>query len=125
MCLSTGGSFDRLKFDLADDSGRVFGQRERTFMKLIRPAFLQPLALARAVAQHQRALGLTSRELEVLDLVRTGMTNWEIAAKLFISATTVRSHLEKAFGKLGAHTRTEAISRLADIHAAHPRLTHS
>jgi DNA-binding CsgD family transcriptional regulator len=39
----------------------------------------------------------------------------EIATKLFVSSTTVRSHLENAFAKLGAHTRTEAVAHLARL----------
>jgi DNA-binding CsgD family transcriptional regulator len=66
----------------------------------------------------QRALGLTPRELEVLGFVREGMTNGEIATQLFVSPATVRSHLESAFAKIGAHTRTEAIARLSETGSA-------
>lgn len=47
--------------------------------------------------------------------MREGMTNREIAAALVVSPTTVRKHLENAFAKLHAHTRTEATARLAEI----------
>ena len=53
--------------------------------------------------------GLTPREVEVLSLVREGLTNAEIAQRLFVSTTTVRKHLENIFGKLGVHTRTAAV----------------
>jgi DNA-binding CsgD family transcriptional regulator len=106
-----------LMFDLADDAGRTFGERERTLLLLIRPAFMQPIARAEAIRARQRSLGLTSRELEVLDLVRSGMTNGEIAGTLVVSPTTVRTHLEHAFAKLHAHTRTEAIARLDELRA--------
>ena len=66
-----------LIFDLADDAGRSFGHRERTLLRLIRPAFVRPIALAETVRERHRALGLTPRELEVLGLVRDGMTNSE------------------------------------------------
>ena len=101
--------------DLADDAGRTFGNRERVLLKLIRPAFARPLALAKPSAERHRILGLTSRELEVLGLVRDGLTNGEIATKLFVSPGTIRSHLENAFAKVGAHTRTGAIARLDEI----------
>ncbi len=45
------------------------------------------------------------------------MTNVEIAGTLVVSPTTVRTHLEHAFAKLGAHTRTEAIARLDELQA--------
>lgn len=113
-----GSEFGRtLMFDLADDVRRTFGERERTMLTLIRPSFMRPIASAEALGARHRALGLTARELEVLDLVRNGMTNGEIAGTLVVSPTTVRSHLEHAFAKLGAHTRTEAIARLGELQA--------
>ena len=104
-----------LRVDLADDSPRTWGERERILLKLIRPSFMRPIALAEAVHERRRALGLTSRELAVLACVRDGMTNGEIATTLFISPGTVRSHLEHAFAKIGVHTRTEAVARLDEI----------
>jgi DNA-binding CsgD family transcriptional regulator len=102
-------------FDLADDALRPFGERERTLLKLIRPLFMRPIAVFEAVKQRHCALRLTARELEVLELVRLGLTNGEIAAELFLSPATVRTHLEHAFAKIGVHTRTGAIARLAEI----------
>jgi DNA-binding CsgD family transcriptional regulator len=113
-----GAAFARsLMFDLADDAGRTFGEHERTMLTLIRPSFMRPIVAAEEIRARHRALGLTARELEVLDLVRIGMTNIEIAGTLVVSPTTVRSHLEHAFAKLGAHTRTEAIARLDELRA--------
>ena len=56
-----------------------------------------------------RAARLTRREREVLALVAEGMTNAEIGALLWISAGTVRRHLENAYSKLEVHTRTAAV----------------
>jgi DNA-binding NarL/FixJ family response regulator len=58
-----------------------------------------------------RALGLTRREAEVLELVASGKTNPEIAQVLFVSRRTVKKHLEQIFGKLGVRTRTAAAAR--------------
>ena len=52
---------------------------------------------------------LTARELEVLKLVAIGKTNREIARILFISESTVESHLWNIFRKLAARNRTQAI----------------
>ena len=113
-----GGSAARqrmLVVDLADDALRGFGERERLILELIRPWFARPAALGDAARARCRALGITRREIEVLTLVREGLTNGEIAARLFVSPTTVRSHLENAFAKLSAHTRTEAVARMGAI----------
>ena len=56
-----------------------------------------------------RSARLTRREREVLSLVAEGMTNAEIGARLWISAGTVRRHLENAYSKLEVHTRTGAV----------------
>lgn len=55
------------------------------------------------------APGLTPREQEILVLVGEGKTNGEIAEQLWISAGTVRRHLENVYAKLGVHTRTGAV----------------
>ncbi len=57
-------------------------------------------------------LGLTLREAEVLSLAAAGQTNAEIAESLGISPLTVRTHLERAFPKLGVRNRTEASAKL-------------
>ena len=53
--------------------------------------------------------GLTTREREVIALVADGLTNAEVAERLWISPGTVRRHLENVYGKLGVHTRTAAV----------------
>jgi DNA-binding NarL/FixJ family response regulator len=57
---------------------------------------------------------LTSREKQVLGLVVMGMTNGEIAGKLFLAESTVKSHLSSAFSKLGVRSRNEAAATILD-----------
>nr|BFE57788.1 response regulator transcription factor [Dactylosporangium thailandense] len=57
--------------------------------------------------------GLTRREAEVLGHIAQGHTNAEIAAALFIGETTVKTHINNAFTKIGARNRTEAASYAA------------
>ena len=54
-------------------------------------------------------LGLTPRELEILGLIADGLSNREIAGKLFISENTVKTHSGRVFDKLGARRRTQAV----------------
>jgi len=53
---------------------------------------------------------LTSRELEILKLIETGWTNQEIADRLVISIPTVKRHISNIYAKLGAKSRTQAVS---------------
>ncbi len=54
-------------------------------------------------------LGITRRELEILELVAEGLSNREIAGKLYVSENTVKTHCSRAFDKLGAKRRTQAV----------------
>lgn len=56
-----------------------------------------------------RDLGITKRELEILDLIARGMSNREIAEKLFVSENTVKTHSSRLFDKLSAKRRTQAV----------------
>ncbi|MEZ4641646.1 MAG: LuxR C-terminal-related transcriptional regulator [Chloroflexota bacterium] len=54
---------------------------------------------------------LTKREMEILSLIATGLKNKEIAAALFVSVNTVHYHTKNLYSKLGANSRTQAITR--------------
>jgi len=54
-------------------------------------------------------LSITPRELEILGLIASGMSNREIAEKLFVSENTVKTHSSRLFDKLGAKRRTQAV----------------
>ncbi|MFD3777009.1 response regulator [Streptomyces sp. NPDC058612] len=55
--------------------------------------------------------GLSSREVEIMDLIASGMNNQRIAAACFISEKTVKNHINRIFAKLQCTTRSEAIAR--------------
>lgn len=59
-----------------------------------------------------KALGLSPRELEMAILIGRGLTNKEIAARLFISPATVRTHIYNLYQKVGAGSRVELINML-------------
>ena len=69
-----------------------------------------PPALAAKLAAGMSSEMLTGRELEVLTLLAKGKSNKEIGTNLYISETTVKSHLRSIFTKLNVLSRTEAIS---------------
>lgn len=56
-----------------------------------------------------RELGITRRELEILGLIARGLSNREIAEKLFVSENTVKTHSSRLFDKLSARRRTQAV----------------
>ena len=66
----------------------------------------RPLVVDPARAE---ALGLTPRELEVLQLIAEGLSTREMADRLFVSENTVKTHTARVLDKLGASRRTQAV----------------
>jgi len=60
-------------------------------------------------------LGISKREYEVLGLISEGLSNQEIAEKLFVSLSTVKTHSSNLFAKLDARRRTQAIQRAKEL----------
>lgn len=69
-----------------------------------------PPALLAKLATSMSSESLTGRELNVLELLASGLSNKEIGARLFITETTVKSHLRAIFTKLNVLSRTEAVT---------------
>jgi DNA-binding CsgD family transcriptional regulator len=100
-------------------SGKNYTDRDRTLLQLLRPHLARMRLNAEARRRVDPSLGLTAREAEVLGWVARGRTNAEIAAELFISPLTVRTHLERIFEKLDVRTRTAAVARGRSLAASH------
>ncbi|MCX4819077.1 response regulator transcription factor [Streptomyces sp. NBC_01142] len=87
-----------------------------------RQQFAQPSSLTQANVSHSSRspvvagglhgviTELSQREVEVMDLIASGMTNQQIAASCFISQKTVKNHINRIFAKLNAGSRGEAIA---------------
>lgn len=60
-------------------------------------------------------LGLSKREYEILQLISEGLSNQQIAGKLFVSENTVKKHVSNLFLKLDVQRRTEAIKKAKDL----------
>jgi DNA-binding NarL/FixJ family response regulator len=61
-------------------------------------------------ARYRDSSVLSERELAILRLVSSGLTNKEVAAHLYLSVETVKAHLETIYRKLGASDRTHAVA---------------
>lgn len=66
-------------------------------------------------ARVQQSLGISSRELEVLQLLAAGRSNKEIARELRVSPNTVKTHVSSLYEKLEVKRRTEAIRRAREL----------
>ena len=81
-------------------------KKEVVVVKEVPVPYGQPFALNEERLKH---LGITKRELEILELIAHGMSNREIAEKLFVSENTVKTHSSRLFDKLSAKRRTQAV----------------
>jgi two-component system, NarL family, response regulator LiaR len=69
----------------------------------------------RPKAEVLAGLGITPREWEVLEQMALGLSNQEIAEKLFVSLNTIKTHTSNVFSKLGVQRRTQAIQKAKDL----------
>jgi DNA-binding NarL/FixJ family response regulator len=109
-----GAAFD------ADSPASMDGQRRLVDADMVLEEFAQASLLSQANVAHSsqgrrdpQALysELSQREVEIMDLIASGMTNQQIAAACFISQKTVKNHINRIFAKLYAGSRGEAIAR--------------
>jgi NarL family two-component system response regulator LiaR len=85
---------------------KLTGRQRRIVVKEV------PVPAGKAFIADERKredLGITRRELEILELIAQGMSNREIAEKLYVSENTVKTHSSRVFDKLGARRRTQAV----------------
>ena len=109
VCLAAPPGRER-RLLLFRSSGPDFDERDRLLLRLVRP-HLDELYQEMQRRRHLPPPSLTARQEQILTLVAGGLSNKEIAAELGLSATTVRTHLERAFRQLDVTTRTGAVAK--------------
>jgi DNA-binding NarL/FixJ family response regulator len=87
---------------------------ERTLATTVRAVSIGQSAIPRKFLASVEKPVLSHRESEVLALVRTGLTNAEIAERLFLAESTIKSHLSSIFTKFGVRSRKEVAAAFAD-----------
>ena len=86
------------------------GRSRPTARAILAGQLTVPSALGRQIAPQP----LSHREKQVLALVVKGLTNREIAGRLYLAESTVKTHLASAFRKLDARSRADAVARIQD-----------
>lgn len=110
---------------LAMSRRRAFGEADLDLARTAIPALTIMLPQVVAASERQRrtaarhtaagALGLTDRELEVLQLLAEGLLATSIASKLSLSPRTIHKHLGNIYEKMGVHDRLVAVSMARDL----------
>jgi DNA-binding NarL/FixJ family response regulator len=100
---------------LAGAKGIVFDDDvERALVATARAMLAGQLAVPSVLSRQIAPRPLSYREKEIMRLVVLGATNREIAHKLYLAESTVKTHLSSAFRKLDARSRSEAVARILD-----------
>jgi LuxR family maltose regulon positive regulatory protein len=121
LALSEPGGFIRIFVDEGAPMARLL---HRAMSQSLHPDYVRHLLAAfpasgREQAAPSRAAAaaiglaepLSSRELEVLDLIAAGLTNQQVAVRLYVSLHTVKSHARNIYAKLGVSSRTQAAAK--------------
>lgn len=83
--------------------------------KLTQPKIVERPGPFELSESNLKKTGISKREYEVLELVSAGLSNQEIAEKLFVSNSTVKTHVSNLLAKLEANRRTEAIAKAKEL----------
>jgi DNA-binding CsgD family transcriptional regulator len=111
VCLPPQGGLQRRLLLARQATDIPFSERDRLLLTLLRPHLVD--IRDRVEAELRTVPALTPRQLELLRRVAAGHTNRQVARDVGISEGTVRKHLEHIYARLGVHSRTEAVARIA------------
>ena len=84
-------------------------------LRLTRPKVVEISGPFERNEANLKVTGISKREYEVLELVASGLSNQEIAGRLFVSDSTVKTHVSNVLAKLEASRRTEAIAKAREM----------
>jgi len=95
--------------------GFVFAdQLEVALLPTVAAVFAGQMVVPRDMRESVERPSLSTRERQILAMVVIGLTNQEIAARMFLAESTVKSHLSSAYNKLGVRSRSEAVAVILD-----------
>ena len=114
VCRRARGLEVRRALELGVDGVLLIEELEDALAAVVSVVCAGQVSLPSAQRAEVRAAALTRREKQILALVIVGLTNAEIAGKLYLAESTVKSHLSSAFSKLGVSSRHEAASLILD-----------
>jgi two-component system response regulator DesR len=114
VCRRARGPQVRRALELGIDGVVLTDEVEDALAAVVAAVCAGQVSVPRGQRGELRAQALTTRERQVLAFVLAGLTNAEIAAKLYLAESTIKSHLSSAFGKLGVSSRNEAVTLILD-----------
>jgi DNA-binding NarL/FixJ family response regulator len=92
----------------------IYDQLDRAFSACLQAVIAGQTCVPQMHSRQIEPPALSTREKQILGLVVMGHTNSQIAARLFLAESTVKSHLSSAFGKMGVRSRNEAVKLILD-----------
>ncbi len=115
LAIAEPSGYIRIVLDQGPPIQKLLEKVKRTtyinkLLSQFQPAGRQPVAPPQSLIDP-----LSERELEILRLLPTNLTTPEMAAELYISVSTVRSHIKSIYSKLNVHRRTEAVNQAEDL----------
>ncbi len=124
--LAAGASGFLLKDMTAErlfDAVRVVAGGEALLAPAVTRRLIDEFVRRRALAPEPspRLAALTPRETEILALMAEGLSNTEIAARLFVGTETIKTHVSRVLTKLGVRDRVQAVIAAYDAGLVHPR----
>jgi two-component system response regulator DesR len=114
VCRSARGTELRRALELGVDGVVLTDDADQALVAVVEVVCVGQVSVPSGRRGEVRAQPLTTRERQILALVIRGLTNAQIAGRLFLAESTVKSHLSSAFTKLGVSSRYEAATVILD-----------